>query len=70
MSDVSIDHPDWIKGFKDTFSSQFMGSLMKSCNKYKLLFLHNWWSDQVMILHMPWQLSCHDMCKIMTWLDH
>ena len=19
---------------------------------------------------MPWQLNCHDMCKIMTWLDH
>ena len=27
------------------------------------------WFNQVKILHMSWQLSCHDMCKIMTWND-
>ena len=26
-----------------------------------------WWSDQVTILHLSRQLSCHGMCKIMTW---
>ena len=34
-----------------------------------VLFLLKKWSDQVPILHMPWQLSCHDMCKIVTWFD-
>ena len=28
------------------------------------------WADQVIILHMPQQLSCCGMCKIVTWLDH
>ena len=36
-----------------------------------LLLLHDiQWSDQVTILHMPSQLSCHGMCKIVTWWDH
>ena len=26
-------------------------------------------SNQVTILHMAKQLSCFDMCKIVTWLD-
>ena len=44
------------------------------------LWVHNWkfvlfplcfsWSNQVPILHMPWQHSCHGMCKIGTWSDH
>ena len=28
------------------------------------------WSNLVTILYMQWQLSCHGMCKIVTWLDH
>ena len=27
-------------------------------------------TNHVTILHMSWQLSCHDMCKTVTWLDH
>ena len=26
-------------------------------------------SDQAIILYMPWQLSCHGICKIMAWSD-
>ena len=29
-----------------------------------------WWSIQVTIVHMSRQLSCRDMCKIVTWCDH
>ena len=28
------------------------------------------WSNQVTILHMPRQLSCRGMCKIVAWLDN
>ena len=36
-----------------------------------MLFLHGkLQSDQFTILHMSWQQSCHDMCKIVTWLDN
>ena len=36
-----------------------------------VLLLHGkQWSHQVKILHMPWQLSCHGMCKLFIWLDH
>ena len=28
------------------------------------------WSNQVVILHMSWQLRCHDMCKFVTWSDN
>ena len=28
-----------------------------------------WWSNQVTIMHMPRQLSCRGMCKIVTWSD-
>ena len=39
--------------------------------KKKKLVLHaKWWSKQATILHMPRQLSCRDMCKIVTSLDH
>ena len=29
-----------------------------------------YWLDQIIILHMPRQLSCRGMYKIMTWLCH
>ena len=29
--------------------------------------IKKWLSHQVITLHMPWQLSCHGMCKFMTW---
>ena len=28
------------------------------------------WYNQITILHMSWQLNCHDMCKIVTWSNH
>ena len=33
------------------------------------LVIEKWWPDQVTNQHMPRQLSCHDMCKFVTWLD-
>ena len=37
----------------------------------KILFsLEKWWSNLVTILHKSQQLSCRDMCKFVTWLDH
>ena len=30
----------------------------------------NSWPDQVIILHMPRQLSCRNICKIVTWLTY
>ena len=42
-------------------------NLMKICI---LLLCEKWWSGQVTILHIFWQLRCHDMCKIVIWLDH
>ena len=36
--------------------------------KCGLLWHEKWWPDQVIILHISWQLSCHDMCKIVTWM--
>ena len=35
-----------------------------------LLWFWFFWSNQVTILHMPWQLGCHGMCKSVTWLGH
>ena len=35
-----------------------------------LLLIKKWWSVQVSILHMSRQLSCRDMCKFVTSLDH
>ena len=35
-----------------------------------MLTLHRkWFSNQVTILHMSWQLSCHDMCRFLTWFN-
>ena len=48
----------------------FISSGSKSCEKY---ILFSFWfqnSNQVTVLYMPWQLSCHGMCKIVTWLDN
>ena len=33
------------------------------CSCYK-------WSDQVTMLHISWQFSCHGMCKIVAWLEN
>ena len=35
-----------------------------------LFSLQKQWSDQVTILYMSWQLSCHDMYKFVTWFNH
>ena len=37
--------------------------------KFSWLSFHLWLSKELTILHMSWQLSCHDMCKIVTWCD-
>ena len=35
--------------------------------KYSFSHFLFWWCNQVMILNMSWQLSCCDLCKIVTW---
>ena len=47
----------------------FMRSWLKSCTNLVCSSLYSKWSNQVIILHMPWQLSCHGIRKITTWLD-
>ena len=42
----------------------------KSRKKHKLFWNEKQWSNQVTILHMPRQLSCRGMCKMVTWLDY
>ena len=42
---------------------------IESSWKFVLLLFCFWWSNQVMILQMPRQLSCRGMRKIMTWSD-
>ena len=48
----------------------FYELIIQIWSRYVLLFHENSWSDQVMILHMPRQLSCRGLCRIMTWLSH
>ena len=38
--------------------------------KYVWLLHEKWRWNHVTILHMLWQISCHDICKIVTWSDH
>ena len=54
------------------FHKGFMSSWSKSLKKIVLLLqlLEKCQVDQVIILHMSRQLSCRDMCKFMTYMDH
>ena len=69
----------------DTFTnprtySVFENGFMAPCNQklYELIFriyrkfilLWLWWSNQVITVHMPRQLSCRAMCKIVTQYYH
>ena len=38
--------------------------------KYVWLLHEKWRWNHVTILHMLWQIRCHDICKIVTWSDH
>ena len=53
-----------------TMSQKIYELIIQISWKYMLPFFEKLLSDQVTILHMPWQLSCHGMCKFVTWLDH
>ena len=64
--------PSWV------ISGQCAGICFKKCllahginfvKKIMLLLNEKQLSDQVTILHMPQQLSCRGMCKVVTWLD-
>ena len=55
--------------------SRSLGSMSQSVYKlilWKIFLPWFWfqWSNQLTILHMSRQLSCRDMCKIVTWFDH
>ena len=38
--------------------------------KIHVIIAYKLWSIQITISHMPRQLSCRGMCKVVTWLDH
>ena len=44
--------------------------LIHVLGKYVLLLQVNTSTNQFKIWHMPWQLSCHGICKIVIWLNH
>ena len=44
--------------------------IIEISHKFSFFLLWQQWSDQVTYLHMSWQLSCHDMCKTVTWSGH
>ena len=44
-------------------------NVLWSHNPYKKNIWKKLWSDQITVLHMPWQLSCHGMCKIVIWFN-
>ena len=50
------------KGFM-SFSSKSHKNISWFCKKIQ-------WSVPVTFLQMPWQQSCHGMCKFVTWSDH
>ena len=43
--------------------------IIQILQKYTLFWHKKWSLDQVTILHITQQLSSHDTCKNMTWLD-
>ena len=47
-------------------SLMFYDPMIQFLWNYVLLLYEKWLLDQVIILHMPWQLSCHGMCKSVT----
>ena len=55
---------------REPFHQRFISSLLKSHeNTFCSNFDYEWWSNQITFFHMPRQLSCRGMCKIVTWLD-
>ena len=62
--------PFWIPSGPWVHFTKCFWAYNPNLTKYVLLWLEKSWPDQATILYMVWQLSCHDMCKIVTWLDH
>ena len=52
-----------------SFQKGFASLWLKSCEMFSLLWFWFWSSNQATILHMSWQLSCHDICKTVTCPD-
>ena len=48
------------------FNTIIFTPLSNYCKHNVSLLCEKEWSYQVPILHMSWQLSCHDMCKFGT----
>ena len=53
-----------------TISQRVYELIIEILLKRFLFWLWIWWSCQVTILRMSQQLSCRDMCKIVTWFNH
>ena len=53
----------------ETYSTKILWAHNIDLAKTYLFWPAKGWSDHVTIMHMAWQLSCHDMCKIVTWLE-
>ena len=54
----------WIIYFLALALAHFTNTLGAHYANLVKIYGEKWWPDQVIILHMPWQLSCHSMCKI------
>ena len=70
---LTVMKPVWRGGvtswrFTDT-SHKWSELMIHILQKSELLLNKKQWSHQIIILHMPWQLSCHGMYIIMSWPD-
>ena len=54
----------WPGFTRDPFHKQVMSSWSNSHENVCRTYVQKYWLDQATILRMPWQLSCHGMCKI------
>ena len=57
----------WHTQKKDPFHKRSTSSLLKAFENKCYSYFFKWGWNLLTILHMPWQVRCHDMCKL--WLD-
>ena len=64
VSQAQMDHL-----LQGSLSQRVHVLIIQILKNFILLLLEKWLSNQVTIVHMSWQLSCHDMYKIVIWLE-
>ena len=58
-----------IPGFRGNILQNAYEVIIEILWKFFVLYFLFFWSNQATMLHMPRQLSCRVMCKIVTWFD-